>query len=237
MPRLLSLLLVLALWPLGAAAQKAEAPAPDAAASTPTDFSPAERLLLMSDQLAGLKPQTTLRYHFRKSGSLEPAFEDQVSVDLVSGTDGACCTAKGQFLSGERKVELPDIEHAQGNPVILYFLEHDIRDMHQRTKGSVTYFRKRIRLALFDGATLRDTRVDYKGRKLAAREIEIHPFKNDPNRARFEKFTSKRYVFTLSDELPGRVAAIRTLAVAPGTQTPMIEEELLLDGARPLASP
>ena len=185
----------------------------------------------MSDQLSALKPPTTLTYSFRKSGPLEPAFEDRVSVSLQKQPDGGCCTARSEFLSGERRVDLPEVEQARGNPVILYFLEHDIRNMKRRTQGASAYFRKRIRLALYQAATVKDVQVPYRGKTVPGQEIEIRPYADDPNQARFAKFTGKRYVFVLSPEVPGGVAAIRSSATEPGTATPFIEEELRLEGA------
>jgi len=93
------------------------------------DTSPAEKALFVTNHLATLRPPTTLRYSFRKSGSLEAGFEDKVSISLRAQPDGRCCTATAEFLSGPRRLVLPEVESAEGNPVILYFLERDIREM------------------------------------------------------------------------------------------------------------
>lgn len=192
------------------------------------DFSAAERLLLMSDQLHMLKPPTTLNYSYRKSGSLEPGFTDSVNLKLARLPDGKCCQASGDFLTGKRRTPLPEVEQAQGNPVILFFLERDIREMQRLTKGSTVYFRKRIRLALYEAAKVSEARYTYKGKPVAGHEIVISPYQDDPNRAKFEKYTAKQYVFALSDEVPGGVVAIRAqIPAATGTEV-LLEEELLL---------
>src|SRR5262249_17363475 len=80
------------------------------------DYSEAERELFMADQLAAIKPPATLRYSYRKSGSMEPGFEDTVTVALKPQADGKCCAANAEFLSGDRRINLPEIEAAQGNP-------------------------------------------------------------------------------------------------------------------------
>jgi hypothetical protein len=214
---------------VGAAAQAQATPAPS---TDVKDYSAAERLLLMSPQFNRVKPPSTLGYRFRKSGSLEEGFEDRVSIQLQRIKGGGCCKAQGDFLSGARKVSLPEVEQAEGNPVTLYFLEHDIRDMNQRTKGSANYFRKRIRMALYQGASVSDVNVTYRGRSVPAREIRLEPYQDDPNRARFERFIGKQYSFVLSDEVPGTVVAIRTRVPGEaGAAASLIEEELLLDGA------
>ncbi|BDI06631.1 hypothetical protein [Sphaerotilus microaerophilus] len=230
---------LLAVLPAVVGAQAIDQPAaPLAPPAEPAakDFSTAERLLLMSPQFGLVKAPATLQYRFRKSGSLEEGFEDRVSIRLQRPAAGnACCTASGEFLSGARRVSLPDIEQAEGNPVTLYFLEHDIRDMKARTKGSITYFRKRIRMALYQSASVRDVTVTYRGRAVAAREIRIEPYLDDPNRAKFERFVRKQYTFVLSDAVAGAVVSIRSVVPAEagekGAAAPLIEEELLIDGA------
>ena len=207
-----------------------------ARAGAATEFSAAEQALFVANHLAKLKPSTTLHYSFRKSGSLEPGFDDKVAILLAAQPDGSCCAAAAEFLSGQRKLALPEIEAAQGNPVILYFLERDIREMQRLTKGQANYFRKRIRMAVFNAATIADVSLPYQGRTIAARQITISPYTDDPLRARFENLVGKRYVFTLSDAVPGGVLSIRTQvdAAAAGTP-PLLAEEMALERQAPTA--
>ncbi len=213
----------------------AAAGAADNNPSAPTNFSEAERALFMSDHLAGAKPPTTLRYAFRKAGSMEAGFDDKVTVSLSKRADGACCNARAEFLEGPRRLTLPEVENAQGNPVILYFLERDVREMSRLTKGQAAYFRKRIRMAVFEGATVRATTASYAGKSVAAREISVTPYADDPLRVRFENLANKQYIFTLSAAVPGGVIAIRSLVKGPGSAggdtTPLLIEELTIDGA------
>lgn len=221
------------LFPLAVSLVVALSTAPALAQTSPPppDYSAAERLLLMSDQLQQIKPPAALAYHFQRSGSLETPFEDKVNLQLTRQADGKCCAAAGEFLSGERRLKLPDIEQGQGNPVTLYFLEHDIREMQRLTKGQANYFRKRIRMALYQAAQVREVRFSYRGQTLAGREIVIQPYLDDPNRARFEQLARKQYVFLLSDAVPGTVVSIRTTASSDGSTSPLIEEALWIDGA------
>jgi hypothetical protein len=198
------------------------------------DFSPAERALFMSDQFTKVRPPQTLHYRFRKTGSLEPGFDDQASITVKPSSDGKCCSASGEFLSGARRVQLPPVEGTEGNPVTMYFLERDIHEMQRLTKGQSNYFRKRIRMAVYQAATLRDVSLPFRGKTVAGREITIAPYVDDPNRAKFETLATKEYVFTLSDAVPGGVYAIRTVTSdsAKGADAPpLLAEELLLDGA------
>jgi hypothetical protein len=197
------------------------------------DFSPAEQAIFMADQLRNVKPPATLRYTFQKTGSLEPGFQDSVAVALKPRPDGRCCTASGDFLTGERKLRLPDVEDAKGNPVVLYFLERDIREMHRLAKGPENYFRKRIRMAIYQGATVKPATFRYKGRDVAGQEIAISPYLDDPNRARFEKFATREYRFLLSDAVPGGVYGIRSVVPGAAGAPSLVGEEMLIDGAEP----
>jgi hypothetical protein len=198
------------------------------------DFSATERALFMTPHLSKLKPPTTLRYRYRKSGSLEEGFEDQVLLTVRAQGNGACCVATTQFLSGSRSLSLPEVEAAQGNPVILYFLERDIREMQRLTKGQANYFRKRIRMAASLQSTVKAVSLQVGGREVAGREITLTPYLDDPLRARFENLANKEYVFTLSDAVPGGVVAMRTRVVGAGTQAPpLMVEEMWAEGAAP----
>lgn len=202
------------------------------------DYSPAEKALFMTNQLAALQPPATLNYSFSRSGSLEPAFDDRVAIRLSAQADGRCCAAAAEFLSGARRLALPDLESVQGNPALLYFLERDIREMNRLTKGQSNYFRKRIRMAVYQSATIRKLSVTWQGREVAAQQITIAPYLDDPLRARFETLAGKRYVFTLSDAVPGGVYAIRTqVDAADAAAAPLLVEEMRLAGSTSTEAP
>ena len=219
--------LLLAISAIGAALLSGAALAAD-------DFSPAEKAIFMADQLGSLHPPMTLRYSFRKSGTLEPGFDDSVALTLNPTDKGRCCAVHGEFLSGARRTPLPDIDYGSANPVTLYFLERDIREMGRITQGSQGYFRKRIRMSAYQGATVVPASFRYQGKTVAGQEVTLKPYVDDPNHARFEQFTGKEYHFLLSDAVPGGVYAIRTLTPAAGGQA-LLSEELLIDGAEPAA--
>jgi hypothetical protein len=225
---------------LQAVAQGREAAAPGGPVGeslAARDFSPAETLLLMTDQLGKLKTPNTLTYAFARRGTLEAAFDDRVTLRVTRKPGSACCNADASFLSGERKVTLPPIDDAQGNPVILYFLEHDIREMKRITKGSTTYFRKRVRMAIYDGARIEPVQFMHAGQQVKGQQIVVAPYRDDPNRARFENMVRKQYVFTLSDAVPGGVAAIRTLVPLATGADPLIGDSLVLEGVVPPPMP
>lgn len=197
-----------------------------------TDFSVAEQAIFMDDHLGKLHPPLTLHYVFHKTGTLEEPFDDKVNLLLTADPDGKCCAARVEFFSGARAVQKPEVESARGNPAILYFLERDIREMQRLTKGQPTYFRKRIRMAVYQGATVRNVTLPYRGQPVAVREITVSPYLDDPNRARFEQLATKTYVFLLSDAVPGSVYGIRTRVDGESAgAAPLMVEEMLLEGA------
>lgn len=226
-------------WAQGAGAPAAEPVAPGTSPANKQDYSPAERLLFMGQQLKALKPPTTLRYRFRKSGSLEDAFEDSVTLSFKRAANGKCCTASGDFLTGARRLQLPEIENAEANPVLLYFLERDVRDMQRLTKGNQAYYRKRLRMAAYEAATVTPVTVVYRGKPVPAQQVDLAPYQDDPARSRFEKYARKTYRFLLSDAVPGGVFGMRTVMQDESPAAPpMIVEELFLEGAEiPKASP
>lgn len=210
-------------------------------AADPGELSEAEKLVFVEHQLANIKVPTSLRYTFVKSGSLEPAFEDEVLID-VREVRASGSSVSGSFLSGSRSVKLPDIEAAQANPVVLYFLEHDVREMARLTQRKTgNYFRNRVRKALVTEAQVRDTTISFEGRTLPAKEIGLAPYATDPARSRYERYANKQYSFVLAKDVPGGVYQMRTrmAGTEPNTGAPAIEEVMTLAGpvARSAAAP
>jgi len=191
------------------------------------DYSRAERALFMSNHLANVRPPATLQYRYVKGGTMEPGFEDRVTLKLTARADRSCCTANANFLSGSRHLTLPEVEAAEGNPVLLYFLERDIREMSRLTKGQSNYFRKRIRMAIYQGAEMRELTLPYRGKGVAARQFTVAPYLDDPLRERFAKLVGKRYTFTLSEAVPGGVLSVATQVDAEGG-APLWTEEIAL---------
>jgi hypothetical protein len=202
------------------------------AANAANDFSAAEQAIFIEDHFTKLRPPLTLHYAFRKTGTLEEAFDDTVDVALAAQPDGRCCAASAQFLNGARQVRQPEVDNAQGNPVILYFLERDIREMERLTGGKANYFRKRIRMAVYQAASIRAVSLPYRGKAIAVREISISPYLDDPNRSRYDKLANKQYVFLLAATVPGGLYGIRTRINGESAGAPaLMIEEMLVDGA------
>ena len=170
--------------------------------------SPAETLLFETDHLARTRAPAALVYDFRKVSNIEPGFTDTVELDLTR--ENGRMHARLRFLSEARKRELPDIDDAHGNPVLLGFLEHDIAEMKRLTGGSTTYFRKRIRMALANAGQLGKQTINFQGKSYEGQVVRIQPYLDDPLHARFEAYVHKTYTFILSEAVPGGVYQLST---------------------------
>ena len=183
----------------------------------PSQISDAENRLFVDDHLRGLSGPTTLEYAYTKRGSLEGPVDDFAQVIVGPPSTGGGQSVKVEYLTETRKLELSDIDAANANPVILFFLERDVREMHRLTGGSINYYRKRIRMALAEGGQVQATTLNIGPRRIEATEIQIAPYRDDPARSRYEKFAEKTYIFTLSDDVPGKVVELRSeLSTPPG---------------------
>jgi hypothetical protein len=178
-----------------------------APAADPSQFSEAEHQLFVRPHLAALDPPIRLHYRYRRTGSLQPEVTDHATLILTMHNGGRRSAV--EYLSGNRRLELPPIDYVEQNPLILHFLEREVRQLRELTGGSISFYRNRIRKALAGDATVRQTQIDYQGRKLNAVEIRIDPFVNDPARSRFERFADRFYVLVLTSEIPGEVFQLK----------------------------
>jgi hypothetical protein len=138
-------------------------------------------------------------------------FTDSVTVDVQQHHDDGTVTVETHFLSGAREIHVPRFEQASGNPAILGFLERDIAEMRRVTGGSSGYFRKQIRMALaHPKLRVNDIDITYNNKAVRAQQIVIQPYLNDPMKDEIGKYVKKRYVFVLSDSVPGSVYRVYT---------------------------
>ncbi len=189
-------------------------------------ISPAEQQVFAAPHLASLPASTSLRYVFRKVEAGQPDVDDE-AVLAIRQEAGRGRVAQVEYLHGERRLDLPEVDQAVSNPVILHFLEADVRNMRQRLGGRENYFRRRIRLALADTAKMQAVDFDYGGRKLKAIEVTVQPYLGDPLQDRFKGWAGKSYSFLLSPEVPVGVYRLRTQVVDPGGSGQTQHEETL----------
>jgi hypothetical protein len=199
--------LLAAVLPLAAAQQQ-----PPAAAGAPSE---AERLVFLHAHLANVPGPRALRYQYVEEARGQERASDRAVLTLRAGAGGRCCDVHGEYLSGERAVTLPDIPEARANPVLLYFLEGEVRRLQRSTKGQAAHFRRRMRQSLADEATVTETTIPWGARTVPARTVRMAPFVADAYRGRFPDQAATEYVFVLSDAVPGGVYQMS--AALPGS--------------------
>jgi hypothetical protein len=202
------------------------APAPVGAADEAV--SPAEERIFNDRHLDGLPGAATLRYDYRLREAGRPPVEDEVVLTSRQEAQRGR-VVQLDYLHGERHLALPEVEQAVSNPLILHFLEADVRSMRRRLGGQENYFRRRIRLALARSAQLRGVTVSHGGKEVAATQVLIRPYEDDPLQERFKGMARKAYLFTLSPKVPGGVYELRTVVEeTAGSGAPLLEETLTL---------
>lgn len=218
---------------IGALALAAFACQPVSLLAEAQPISEAENALFLTDHLATVPDTRVLRYTFRRSGTLDAGLDDTIEVEVVESAGKRAFETR--CMTGSKKLELPAVEDAKGNPALLCFLERDIREMERITGGKKWFFQKRIRLALAEGPELKPIKVMVDGKEIPAKEIRITPYAKDSLRYKFEKYADKYYVFRLSDRVPGGILEVD--AVIPDSAKPdgakLVEEVMAFSALEP----
>ncbi len=206
-----------------------------AGASQPGEaISEAERLLFTHPHLATVRAPRTLSYAWSAQAAASASAPDRATLALRPRADGSCCSVHGDYLSGEMAVHLPDFDDATANPIILYFLEAEVRRLQRTTTGQSAHFRRQIRMSLATDARVTEAAVRWNGKDVPGHAVRVAPFLDDPYRSRFEREAATEYMFLLSDEVPGGVAALSaTLPGAGATDAPLERRRLVLEDPQP----
>ena len=196
-------------------------------------FSKAETDLWLRNHLSNIKSPTRLYYEFKKTGSYEEGFTDSVYLDIVHVNADGTKDADMQYLSGGRQEPYGpgNVTHITGNPVLMMYLDGDVRDMNRLTHGNWRYFQRRIKLAFANSAKVEPTELKYNGKMVKGEKITIEPYIHDPRAQQLAQFALKRYVFILSDKVPGTIYQIKSIvpAKAGNAKQPLMEKTLTLE--------
>lgn len=192
-------------------------------------LSPAQVALFESDHLKSITRPVRLEYAFEHRGGAAGDYVDKVSADIREVHEDGRKDVAVEFLSGEHRMNFPPAMGFHGNPLLMFFLEHDVVEMRQATGGAATFFRNRIRRAFVDGAEMHPVEVTVDGRKQSGTEIVITPFRNDALVERFPGVAEKTYRFILCDAVPGTIYQIST-AVGKSAVPSAFEESMTYSG-------
>ena len=211
-----------------------------AAVAEEAEFSQAETLLWMTDQLKMIEQPLQLNYAFERTGTFEPGFSDKVTFTIRAVKDDGTKAASVDFFTGERRFEVPPVESTNVNPILKIYLQGDVYEMNRLTdpdgksRERWRYFQRRIKFAMADAASVEDTTVKFNGEAVPAVRVSFSPYVNDPKRALFEEFADKSYRIVVSDHIPGYIYSIETVIPGSGPDDlPLIREFLQLVSVEP----
>jgi hypothetical protein len=200
------------------------------------EISPAEKILFQTDHLQNVAGPQALHYRYLRKDQAGTGFSDQVVVDVGAKESDGGASSSVRFLTGERQLALPAVNGAHGNPALLGFLERDLVEMKRLTGGSANYFRKRIRIAFAEAASVEPVTISFRGQSLQGTKVTIQPYLNDPMQEKMRAYLGKRYVFILGDGIPGAVyqlASVVPAEPAAGRKAgaALIEETMTLEAS------
>ncbi|MBC9178187.1 hypothetical protein [Pseudoroseomonas ludipueritiae] len=200
------------------------------AADPPPALSPAQVALFETPHLASVRNPLWLDYAFRREETGRPTVTDRISLEVRHVGEDGRHDVYPEFLTGERRIAYPPALGFLGNPLLIFALDRDTRELSAATGGSMNWFRGRFRMALLERATLERSQVAAAGQAapVEAIRIEVTPFDHERRAGRFQAL---RYVFTLSDAVPGGIVEIRSI-VSSGPDAPEIMESITFAGAR-----
>ena len=208
--------------------------APGAMQEQEIEFSEAEVLVWMTNQLQTISSPMILHYDFKKSGAHEKGFDDVVEFVIDKVHEDGMKSASLKFFTGERNFKVPAVERTDVNPILKVYLQGDVYEMNRLTdpeggsRERWRYFQRRIKFALAEAAEVEDVTFEFDGQQYPGKKVVFRPYVNDPKRNLFEAFAGKQYEITVSEDLPGYLYKIRTFVPVKDSPIPFVEEELVL---------
>lgn len=196
----------------------AQAPTPDATA-----------LLFEAPQLKDEAPGKTLSYAYARKtpedGRFGSSFEDGITIGIDrSDADAAARTVRMEMFGLGRRRAAGPFEDVTYNPVLTVFLEHHVEQLAKALRANPRYLKNAIRAGLRDKAVVERTETAVAGRPAPAWRVTVSPFLNDAKKDRMLGLDTLSYSFTVSDDVPGRIAAIAVRAAGP--EGALFEERL-----------
>ena len=182
----------------------------------------------------GVTEPTKLHYRYEMEGQgIEAPVTGKIELDVREiATDGGKSVYVDMF-DGPNERKFGPIAAREQNPLVLVFLQRDVTEMAKLTGGAAGYFQQQIRRSFNEPAESSPVDVMLGDRKLAGTKLVIHPFRSDPNIARFPQFKEKAYEFVVADGVPGGLyqLASRVPDVRDGHM--ILEESVTFEKAGP----
>ncbi len=194
--------------------------APIAKGDDAVPLSEAEIALFKTDHLKNVDHPETLEYRFEQKSAGDTGYTDRVDLVIKEVHGDGTKEVYPDFLTGPHHVNNDPVVNATGNPLLLCFLEREVKQLSATTGGSKLYFQKRIRLAFVDKMTRQDIKITYNGKSVPAVSYTMTPFIGDEMISKFPDVEQKSYLFVLSDAVPGMIYEIQA-------KTPKLTEDAI----------
>ena len=181
-----------------------------------------------------VRQPTVLHYRYEMHGEeVKPAVASEIVMDVREVQQSGDKEVFVDMFSGADRRQLGPIAAREQNPLVLVFLQRDVTEMAKLTGGAAGYFQQQIRRSFNEPAESSPVDVMLGDRKLAGTKLVIHPFRSDPNIARFPQFKEKAYEFVVADGVPGGLyqLASRVPDVKDGHM--ILEESVTFEKAGP----
>ena len=195
------------------------------------EMSSANIALFIDEHLKKINEPSRIYYKFIKESTREDNFAGNVVLNIVKVDDDNSKHITFRYLKGRNKVRFPPQIGAKGNPVFMLFFERDARDMQRLTGGNALFFRSRIRHTIA-ATEIKDIKFNFLGNAYTGKEISFQPFLETALKNRVSRYKTKKFVVTMSDEIPGFIFKIETFIKDLEDPTDMVKEILQYQGIR-----
>ena len=195
------------------------------------EMSSANIALFIDEHLKTITEPSRIYYKFSKESTREDNFEGNVVLNIVKVENDNTKHITFRYLKGRNKVRFPPQIGAKGNPVFMLFFERDARDMQRLTGGNALFFRSRIRHTIA-ATEIKDVELEFQGSKLIGKQISFQPFLETKLKNRVSRYKTKKFVLTMSEDIPGFIFKIETYIKDLDDPTDMVKEILQYQGIR-----
>ena len=195
------------------------------------EMSSANIALFIDEHLKTITEPSRIYYKFSKESTREDSFTGNVVLNIVKVEDDNTKHITFRYLKGRNKVRFPPQIGAKGNPVFMLFFERDARDMQRLTGGNALFFRSRIRHTIA-ATEIKDVELEFRGDKFSGKQISFQPFLETKLKNRVSRYKTKKFVITMSEDIPGFIFKIETYIKDLDDPSDMVKEILQYQGVR-----
>ena len=195
------------------------------------EMSSANIALFIDEHLKTINEPSRIYYKFTKESTREDNFKGNVVLNIVKIDDDKTKHITFRYLKGRNKVRFPPQIGAKGNPVFMLFFERDARDMQRLTGGNALFFRSRIRHSIA-ATDIEKVEFKFNGENYSGKQISFQPFLKTELKNRVSRYKTKKFIVTISENIPGFIYKIETFIKDLDDPDDMVKETLIFQGIR-----